>query len=59
MKPHEQCKRAGLKSLNELSKMTKTSIQTLINWWRKKPSLFEIVVLGGKKKKDQDEKTNI
>jgi len=52
MKPHEQCKKAGLSSLAELSEITKTSIQTLNNWFKNKPSLFEVVVLGSKKKKE-------
>ena len=52
MKPHEQCKKAGLKSLAELSELTKVSIQTLNNWSKNKIELFEIVILGSKKKKE-------
>jgi hypothetical protein len=47
MKPHEQCKKAGLKSLAELSEITKVSIQTLNNWSKNKAKLFNIVVIGG------------
>jgi len=48
MKPHEQCKAAGLKSLAELSEITKVSVQTLNNWSKNKPDLFEAVILGGR-----------
>ena len=46
MKPSEQCKAAGLKSLVQLSKITGESQQTLINWHRNKPRLFAVVVAG-------------
>jgi hypothetical protein len=47
MKPHQQCKAAGLKNLAELSEITGVSIQTLVNWAKNKAKLFKIVVLGG------------
>lgn len=51
MKPSEQCKKAGLKSLAELAEMTNKPVQTLINWSNESPELFEIVVLGAALKK--------
>ena len=46
MKPHEQCKKAGLKNLAELIKKTGVSKQTLINWHKTRPELFSIVITG-------------
>jgi hypothetical protein len=46
MKPSDQCKAAGLKSLAELSRISGESVQTLNNWHRNKPKLFEIVLKG-------------
>ena len=46
MRPSEQVKGAGLKSLVELSSITGQSEQTLINWYKKKPDLFDVVLLG-------------
>ena len=46
MKPSEQCKKAGLKSLAELSKITSCSVQTLNNWHKSKPLLFKVVIAG-------------
>jgi hypothetical protein len=46
MTPSEQCHKAGLKSLTELSKISLVSLQTLINWHKHKPVLFDLVVRG-------------
>ncbi len=46
MKPSEKCKAAGLKSLLELSEITGESVQTLINWHKNKPRLFNVVLRG-------------
>ena len=46
MSPSEQCKAAGLKSLAQLVAITGVSEQTLINWHRNKPRLFEVVIAG-------------
>ena len=46
MTPSQQCKVAGLKSLAELVKISEVSEQTLINWHRDKPKLFELVLAG-------------
>lgn len=46
MKPSEKCKQAGLKSLAELSATTGESVQTLINWSKNKPQLFNVVLTG-------------
>lgn len=51
MKPHEQCKNAGMKSLAELSEITGVSIQTLVRWHKQKPKLFECAVYGAVEKK--------
>ncbi len=46
MTPSQQCKQAGLSSLAEVSNLTGVSVQTLINWHRDKPKLFEVVING-------------
>jgi len=46
MKPSELCKQAGLKSLLELSEITGESVQTLNNWHKNKPRLFNLVLRG-------------
>ena len=51
MTASQQAKAAGLKSLAEVSRITGQSIETLNNWSRNKPDLFEVVLLGAKAKK--------
>ena len=46
MTPSQQAKAAGLKSLLEVSEITGASIQTLSNWAKNKPQLFEVVLAG-------------
>jgi hypothetical protein len=46
MSPSQQCKAAGLKSLAALIKASGESKQTLINWHKNKPVLFNLVILG-------------
>lgn len=46
MKPSEKAKAAGLKSLAELAGVSGESVQTLNNWYKKKPRLFELVLKG-------------
>ncbi len=54
MTPAQQAKAAGLKELSEIVKMIGfkpngrpiTSLQTLDNWHKDKPILFEMVVAG-------------
>lgn len=56
MKPHEQCKQAGLKSLAELSELTGVKTRTLINWHKNRPLLFNAIIRGtscAKKEKGQ------
>ena len=55
MKPHEQCKEAGLKSLAELTKISNVCKDTLIHWSKHKPKLFSIVILGSKVLKEKAE----
>jgi hypothetical protein len=42
----DQAKKIGLKSLTEVSNITGTSLQTLINWSKNKPHLFKSVLYG-------------
>lgn len=54
MTPSQQAKAAGLKSLSQVRDMLGTSesgqpivsLQTLINWHKNKPKLFNAVILG-------------
>jgi len=46
MKPSEKCKEAGLKSLAELAEITGESVQTLNNWSKNKPRVFDLVLRG-------------
>ena len=46
MKPSERAKALGLKSLAQVSELTGQSVQTLSNWAKNKPELFEVVLLG-------------
>lgn len=46
MTASEQAKAAGLKNLLQVQQITCQSAQTLINWHRDKPELFNIVILG-------------
>lgn len=46
MTPSQQCKAAGLKSLDELSEITAVSRFTLRNWHHEKPQLFRAVLVG-------------
>jgi len=46
MKPSEKCKAAGLKSLAELAEITGESVQTLNNWFKNKPVVFDLVLRG-------------
>ena len=59
MTPSEVCDTAGLKGLAELRRMTGQSDQTLINWSRNKPELFEIVAIGAAEKKRQSNMSNV
>jgi len=46
MTASQLAKRMGIKSLTEVSEQTDTSLQTLINWSKHKPKLFNVVLLG-------------
>lgn len=46
MTASQQAKDAGLKNLLQVQQLTGQSAQTLINWHRDKPALFQIVLLG-------------
>lgn len=45
MKPSEKCKAEGLKSLVELSEIIGESVQTLNNWYKHKPKVFDAVLM--------------
>lgn len=45
MKPSEKCKAEGLKSLAELSEIIGESVQTLNNWYKFKPNVFNAVLM--------------
>lgn len=45
MKPSEKCKAEGLKSLVELSEIIGESVQTLNNWYKYKPKVFDAVLM--------------
>jgi len=47
-------KAAGLKSLKQVTELTGTNPQTLINWHKNKPNLLEVVLLGCKLKAEQN-----
>ena len=46
MTTSEAAKAANLKSLKQVGELTGQSNQTLINWHKYKPELFEVVLLG-------------
>jgi len=46
MRPSDIAKAAGLKSLKEVSRHTKVSEQTLVDWCRNKNELFVTVING-------------
>lgn len=46
IKPSEAAKRAGLKSLAELSNISGESVQTLNNWFKNEPRRFELILKG-------------
>ena len=54
MTPSEKAKELGCKSLAQVSRATKQSEQTLINWFRNKRELFESVCIGVAKGKGNE-----
>lgn len=46
MTPSQTAKHHGCKSLAKVARLTKQSEQTLINWSRYKPELFQVVCIG-------------
>jgi hypothetical protein len=46
MTPAQQAKSVGLKSLTQVSNLTGVSLNTLTNWHRDKPLLFDVVLHG-------------
>lgn len=46
--PSQQAKASGLSGIKHLSELTGVSYQTLSNWSKDKPRLFNIVLLGAR-----------
>ena len=44
--PARLAKQAGLKNLKQVSELTHVSVQTLTNWVKDKPELFQVVLKG-------------
>ena len=59
MTASEQAKAQGLKSLAQVAELTGVSFQTLNNWHKNKPELFEILLIGCKGKICMQNKTNM
>jgi hypothetical protein len=51
MGPSFEAKKAGMQSLAEVSRITSVSPETLNNWYKRKPKLFEVVILGCQEKR--------
>jgi hypothetical protein len=45
-KPSEQCKKAGLDSLAEFSRISGESVTNLVNWHKKYPIRFRLLLAG-------------
>jgi len=46
MTPSEQCKKAGLDSLAEFVRISGESEQNLLNWHKKRPKRFRLLLAG-------------
>jgi len=46
MTPAKKCKELGINGLKELSELSGVSYQTLSNWAKDKPKLFNIILKG-------------
>ena len=46
MTPSKRAKELGCKNLLQVANKTKQSEQTLINWFKNKPELFDVVCVG-------------
>ena len=57
LQAHQLVKRHGLSSLRRLSELAGVSRNTLGNWYRNKPELFEVVILGALRKADLQAQT--
>lgn len=56
MTPSVKAKQLGCKSLRQVSEESGTSEQTLCNWFRNKPKLFEVACIGVKTKLERENK---
>ena len=52
MTASQQAKSIGLKNLDRVTELTGVSKQTLINWYKNKRALFDVVLAGCKSKED-------
>lgn len=55
MTPAKQAKKAGLKSLAQVSEVSGVSTRTLTNWYKSNNWLFSAVIEKAKKQIDQQE----
>lgn len=53
MTPSEQCKAAGLDSLAEFSRISGESVTNLVNWHKKYPIRFSLLLAGAAIEKRQ------
>lgn len=51
--PSQYLKENGIKGIKELSEISQVSRQTLGNWYREKPELFRLLMMGAKAHKDK------
>lgn len=54
MTPAQECKAAGLKSLNELAEITGKSVSTLAHWQRTQRKLWRVVLAGAVARRASD-----
>jgi hypothetical protein len=58
MSPSEQCKKSGLDSLSEFVRISGESEQNLLNWYKKRPLRFRLLLSGCVNEKRELEKDN-
>jgi hypothetical protein len=51
MSPSDQCRKAGLDSLAEFSRISGESVTNLVNWHKSRPLRFELLLIGAAEKK--------
>lgn len=51
MSPSDQCRKAGLDGLSDFVRISGESEQNLLNWHKKRPLRFELLLIGAAEKK--------